>query len=189
MRRAIAAIMPPLLLSACWTGPDFYAGVPSARPIAEGKYKAVRVYSLFPDDDPDSESGQTGERIRLSYGQEGNVIIKGGSTVDDDSHVRLVALDPVKGLYVVQLDPGQGVVALKSSVYGLVALTDDGYRLSVPPCDGAKRIAPGSRITVKGLFGRRQCAFTDRAVFETAMLAFAKDPTSWTEYRRIPDKR
>lgn len=51
MRRALATLILPLLLGACWTGPDFYAGVPSEQPIPEGKYKAVRAFALFPDDE------------------------------------------------------------------------------------------------------------------------------------------
>jgi hypothetical protein len=185
MRKALAALVLPMLLAACWTGPDFYAGAPSERPIPEGKYKVVRVFSLFDDDSARMISDSFGSRVRLSYDDRGNVLVKGDGEGDEPSNTRLVALDAPRGLYIVVVDPGQSALSLDASVYGLVALTADGYRLSIPPCDGAQRLTPGSPIVVKGLLGRRRCSFSDRTSFENAMRAFADDPTSWTEYRRI----
>lgn len=188
MRKALATLILPLLLSACWTGPDFYAGVSSVRPIPEGKYKAVRVYAMFPDDEARLANEPIGSRIRLSYDDRSNVIVKNVGDQDEPSNVRLVTLDAQRGLYIVQVDPGAGVIALDAAIYGLISLTADGYRLSVPPCNGAQRLTPGSPVVVKGLLTKKRCSFADRASFESAMRAFADDPTSWTEYRRVKDK-
>ena len=185
MKKRLLVLMLPALLSACWTGPDFYAGVPSERPIPEGKYKVVRVFALFPDDEARLINEPVGSRLRISYDDRGNVIIKENSNLDEPSNVRLVTLDAQRGLYIAQVDPGEGVIGLNTSVYGLVSLTADGYRLSVPPCNGAQRLTPGSPIVIKGLLVKRRCSFRDRAAFEAAMRDFADDPTSWTEYRRV----
>jgi hypothetical protein len=185
MRKALIALVLPLMLAACWTGPDFYADVPSVQPIPEGRYKAVRVFALFPDDEARLANEPLGSRIRISYDNRGNVIIKSDGDRDEPSNVRLISLDSQRGLYIVQGDPGQGLIALDASVYGLVALTANGYRLSVPPCNGAQRLTPGSPVVIKGLLTKRRCSFPDRASFESAMKAFADDPTSWTEYRRV----
>lgn len=130
-----------------------------------------------------------GSRVRLSYDRRGNVMVKADGDRDEPSNVRLVTLDAQRGLYVVQVDPGAGAIALEASIYGLISLTADGYRLSVPPCNGAQRLTPGSPIVMKGLLTKRRCSFKDRATFENAMLDFADDPTSWTEYRRVKDRR
>ncbi len=185
MRKALAALILPLLLGACWTGPDFYVGAPNVRPIPEGKYKVVRVFALFPDDEARLINETPGSRISLSYDDQSNVIVKGVGDRDDPSNVRLVTLDAQRGLYILQVDLGAGAIALDASVYGLISLTADGYRLSVPPCNGAQRLTPRSPVVVKGLFTKRRCSFADRAAFESAMRAFADDPTSWTEYRRV----
>lgn len=190
MKKLIALIL-PLILSACWTGPDFYADAPSVQPIAAGKYKVVRIISDFDraEDRFGSDRAFTGElntKVRISYAADGNVVVTGGPDGGGDENTRLITLDEAQGLYVVQVDPGQGVASLSKRIYGLVRLTPDGYRLSVPLCDGTRRIKPGSRITVGGLLDkRRTCSYSDREAFETAMRKFAGDPVSYTEYRRV----
>jgi hypothetical protein len=185
MKKLITLIL-PLMLSACWTGPDFYAQAPSAQPIPAGKYKVVRNFSISPDDKEQSQLETVGSRIRLSYAEDSSVIIKGGEFGDQDSHPRLITLDAQQGLYVVEVDPGQGIASLNKRVYGLVRVTPGGYRLSVPLCDGTRRAKPGSRIIVGGLLDkRRTCSYPDRETFETAMRKFADDPVSYTEYRRV----
>jgi hypothetical protein len=188
MNRVFAGLILPLLLSACWSGPNFYADAPIVQPIPAGKYKSVRVFSLFPDDEARLASEPVGSRVRISYDARGNVIVTGSGDRDEPSNVRLVTLDAQRGLYIVQVDPGQGAIAIDASIYGLVSLTPDGYRLSVPACDGAQRLTPGSPVVIRGLLVKKRCSFSDRASFERAMRAFADDPTSWTEYRRLKDK-
>jgi hypothetical protein len=189
MRKALVALILPLLLGACWTGPDFYAGVPSVQPIAAGRYKPVRVYAMFPDDEARLANEPLGSRIEIAYDDRNNVLIKGNDDIDAPSNVRLVSLDANRGLYIVQGNPGSGALSMDWSIYGLIALTPNGYRLSVPPCNGARRLTPGSPVVVKGLLFTKRCSFSDRASFENAMLDFADDPTSWTEYRRVKDRR
>jgi hypothetical protein len=190
MKKLIALIL-PLMLSACWTGPDFYADAPSVQPIAAGKYKVVRIISDFDrvEDRFGSDRGFTGEinsKVRISYAPDGDVVVEGGPDGGGDESTRLITLDKAQGLYVVQVDPGQGVASLTKRIYGLVRLTPDGYRLSVPLCDGTRRIKPGSRIIVGGLLAKgRTCSYPDREAFETAMRKFADDPVSYTEYRRV----
>lgn len=190
MKKLIALIL-PLMLSACWTGPDFYADAPSVQPIAAGKYKVVRIISDFDrvEDRFGSDRAFTGElntKVRISYAADGNVVVTGGPDGGGDESTRLITLDEAQGLYVVEVDPGQGVASLTKRIYGLVRVTPDGYRLSVPLCDGTRRVKPGSRITVGGLLDkRRTCSYPDRETFETAMRKFADDPMSYTEYRRV----
>jgi hypothetical protein len=185
MRKQLVALLSSLLLSACWSGPNFYADVPSARPIPEGKYKAIRVFALFPDDEARLIEETSGSRLTLSYDDRGDVIVRDNGSSDESANTRLIPLAPDRGLYIVQVDLGQRAINLDASLYGLVALTADGYRLSVPPCNGAQRVTPGSPVVVKGLLTPRRCSFTDKRAFEDAMLAFADDPTSWTQYRRL----
>jgi hypothetical protein len=189
MWKALAALITPLLLSACWTGPDFYDGAQNVQPIPAGKYKPVRVYAMFPDDEARLANEPIGSRIEIAYDDRGNVLIKGNDDIDAMSNVRLVTLDANRGLYIVQGRPGSAAPSLDISIYGLIALTPNGYRLSVPPCNGARRLTPGSPVVVKGLLVKKRCSFSDRASFEHAMLDFANDPTSWTEYRRVKDRR
>jgi hypothetical protein len=189
--KKLITLMLPLMLSACWTGPDFYADAPSVQPIPAGKYKVVRIVSDFDrvEDRFGSDRGFTGEintKVRISYAADGDVIVEGGPDGGGDESTRLITLDEAQGLYVAQVDPGQGVASLTKRIYGLVRVTPDGYRLSVPLCDGTRRIKPGSRITVGGLLDkRRTCSYPNRETFETAMRKFADDPVSYTEYRRV----
>ena len=189
--KKLIVLMLPLILSACWTGPDFYADAPSVQPIVAGKYKVVRIISDFDrvEDRFGSDRGFTGElntKVRISYAADGDVVVTGGPDGGGDESTRLITLDEGQGLYVVQVDPSQGVTSLSKRIYGLVRVTPDGYRLSVPLCDGTRRIKPGSRITVGGLLDkRRTCSYPDRQTFETAMRKYADDPVSYTEYRRV----
>lgn len=189
MRKIILAIVAPLMLGGCWLGPDFYAGEPSIEAIPAGKYKPVEVFALFPEDEERLANEPVGSRIQISYDGRGNIVVKGNEDFGDASNVRLVALGSRPGIYIVQVDPGDGAVAVNTFVYGLVTLTTSGYRLSMPPCNGARRLTPGSPIVVKGLLFKPRCSFRDRASFEVAMRDFADDPTSWTEYRRVQDRR
>lgn len=188
MKKALAGLILPLMLGACWSGPDFYAGAPSVQPITAGKYKPVRVFAMFPDDEARLTNEPIGSRIDIAYDDRGNVLVKGNDDIDAPTNVRLVTLDADRGLYIVQVDPGNSIISLDASVYGLIALTTNGYRLSVPPCNGAQRLTPGSPVVVKGLLVKTRCSFKDRTSFENAMLDFANDPTSWTEYRRVTSR-
>lgn len=189
MRKLLFTIVGPLVLGGCWLGPDFYAGEPSVEAIPAGKYKPVEVFALFPEDEERLANEPVGSRIHISYDDRSNIIVRGNDDFGDASNVRLVALDDRRNVYIVQVDPGDGAVAVNTFVYGLVTLTTSGYRLSLPPCNGARRLTPGSPIVVKGLLFKRQCSFRDRASFEVAMRDFADDPTSWTEYRRVKDRQ
>jgi hypothetical protein len=190
MKKLITIIL-PLILSACWTGPDFYADAPSVQPIAPGKYKVVRIISDFDrvEDRFGSDrefTGEIGSKVRISYADDGDVLVEGGPDGGGDEGTRLITLDEAQGLYVVQVDPGQGVASFTKRIYGLVRVTADGYRLSVPLCDGTRRIKPGSRIVVGGLLAKkRSCSYPNRETFEAAMRNFADDPVSYTEYRRV----
>ena len=176
-----------MLLSGCWIGPDFYAGMPGVQPIEPGKYKAVDTYAMTYDAEQRLVENEIGARVTIAYADDGDVIVTNfPSSGDGPSKARLVALDEGEGLYVVKVDPGEGAVALNTAVYGLLAVRPGGgYRLSVPPCNGTRRLRPGSPVIVSGLAFGLRCKFEDRASFETAMRAFAKDPVSWTEYRRV----
>ncbi len=188
MKKALVGLILPLLLGACWSGPDFYADVQNVQPIPAGKYKPVRVYAMFPDDEARLANEPVGSRIDIAYDDRGNVLIKGNDDIDAMSNVRLVTLDANRGLYIVQGNPGSAAPSLDISIYGLIALRPNGYRLSVPPCNGARRLTPGSPVVIKGLLIKKRCSFSDRASFENAMLDFADDPTSWTEYRLVKAK-
>ena len=184
--KKILALSFLMLLSGCWIGPDFYAGVPGVQPIEPGKYKAVGTYAMTYDAAQKLVENEIGARLTIAYTDDGDVIVTNfPSSGDGPSKARLVALDEAQGLYVVKVDPGEGVVALNTSVYGLLVVGPGGYRLSVPPCDGTRRLRPGSPVIVSGLAFGLRCKFEDRVSFETAMRAFAKDPVSWTEYRRV----
>lgn len=177
-----------LLLSACWAGPDFYADAPSEQPITPGTYKVVDVYGMFLDAEQRLANEPVGARVRIAYGRDGGVIITSHPAMEEAEKVRLVALDRDRGLFVVVVDPGQGQVQVGTYIYALVMMTPTGYRLSVPICDGTRRLAPGSPVVVRGLLFGLRCIYRDKNQFEAAMRAFADDPSSWTEYARV-DRR
>lgn len=180
------AFMALPLLSGCWIGPDFYADVPSEAPIAAGVYKIVRVEAMFLDERERLVYNEpVGARVRIAYKPNGDVKVSDRSGMEEADRMRLVAIDRERGLYAVDVDPGQGAVEIGSHVYGLVTLTPTGYRISVPLCDGTRRLKQGSPVVVRGLLFGLRCRYADRAAFETAMRAFADDPASYTEYARV----
>jgi hypothetical protein len=184
--KAVAALALAFLLSGCWVGPNFYTIAQAERPLAPGKYKHVNRYHITGDIkdtgvyDPDA-------RVRIAYDADGRVITNNGE--DGDAKTLLVKLDGMPDVYIAQIELEDKTVTSGATLYGLVRVMGDRYRISLPRCDGTRRIAPGSRVIVSGLLaGRRKCSFSDRAAFEDAMRAFAKDPVSWDEYKLIKKK-
>ena len=184
--RAICGLTLAVLLSGCWTGPDFYAERSSEQPIEPGRYKLVDTYAMLPDAQEKLwREEPIGYRVRISYADDGTAIVENAPAGEGPQRARIVALDKSRGLYVAQIDPGEGVAEVGTRIYGLISVGSGGYRISIPPCDGTRRLTPNSPVIVGGvLFGLR-CRFRTRAEFETAMLAFARDPVSWSEYRRV----
>ena len=184
MMRWSALLMLPLL-SGCWIGPDFYAGTPSEQAVAPGIYAPVASGGVLPDIVQSLMNEPVGSRIRIAYAPDNRIVIDTRPYTEDARGMRFVPLDRARGLYVVEVDPGQGEVETGRRIYGLVTLTPRGYRLSVPVCDGTRRLSPGSPVIVRGvLFGLR-CIYNDKAAFETAMRDFADNPVSWTDYARV----
>jgi hypothetical protein len=191
MTRLNAAVMTALmtLLSSCWMGPTFYTAAQAERPLAEGRYKKVASFDPFAKQNPNPTAEDfADEQVKIAYAPDGRVIVNNGE--GDDATITLVSLSGAPDVYVAQIelaDPS-GVLG-NASIYGIVRVRGDSYRISLPKCDGTKRLAPGSNAYVKGLlFGRRTCSYNDRVTFETAMRAFAADPTSWDEYRLVRKK-
>jgi hypothetical protein len=185
--RKLAILLLPLLLSACWMGPEFYQQSEATRALPPGLYKSAGSYERFNDDD----DAQVTTRVRISYTADGHIKARSQSDSDDVSEGILVPIDEAAGLYVVQMglnedmkwlgDPGDNTY-----IYGLIRIRGDRYRLSLPRCDGPHRVRPGSHVYVGGILsGYAQCSFPTRAAFEAAMEEFAKDPTSWSEYRWV----
>lgn len=140
---------------------------------------------MFLDAEQRMTNEPVGARVKIAYGSDGGVVLTNHPIMEEADKVRLVTLDAERGLYVVAVDPGQGQVTVGTHIYALMMMTPTGYRLSVPVCDGTRRLASGSPVVVRGvLFGLR-CQYGDRAGFEAAMRAFADDPSSWTEYARV----
>ena len=178
----LALILP---LSGCWSGDSFYAATEGVAAIPAGKY---RVYDSY---DPtathielDRQDAEYAERITISYDKDGQAIVDGFEG-GEASKSTLVKLGDQPGLYVVQADFGASVPKIGSSLYALISLTPNGYQIAIPKCD-QKRAKFYDRAIISGLLvGKPVCKFNSRAEFETAMLEYAKDPISWTEYRRV----
>ena len=182
--RNLLALCLGLMLSGCWIGPQFYASSEAVKAIPAGTYNIVDVV------DPTLTDYGTyySDRVRVAYRPNGTVSI----TNDDGEGAESVIITPLTdvpghdGIYVIQMDLGQGVAPVGTSVYGLLNIVDGGYQLALPKCDGTRRLRPGSRVIISGLLiGGRRCSFPDRASFEQEMRRFAQDPIRWTEYRRV----
>lgn len=183
--KIFAAILLPLLLSGCWTGPRFYTTDEAEAAIPAGLYKVVNIEDPFGDEvDPDF-----GTRVRVSYAPDGHAFMNAASDGSDDpANVLLVNLPGMDNIFIAQAEMGNGNPKSPLAIYGLINVIPGGYQLALPPCDGTRRWKEGSNVTVKGiLFGKRQCSFADRVSFEAAMQDFAKDPIRWTEYKRVKD--
>jgi hypothetical protein len=180
LMRCLAIIALSLSLSGCWSGDGFYASSESVAAIPAGKY---RVYDVRGPRSK-SEEASFGERIKIKYNADGTALVE-GVEAGDSANSTLVKLGTQPGLYIVQADLGAPIPKIGSSLYALVNLTPNGYQIAVPRCD-QKRAAFWDRAIVSGLLvGKPFCKFSNRADFEKAMLDYAKDPISWTEYRRV----
>ena len=184
MRRLgfLALIIP---LSGCWAGDSFYAASEGVAAIPAGKYRVHNSYDPTATGiDIERQDREFAERINISYGADGRAIIEGYEG-GDESKSTLVKLGDQPGLYLVQTDFGASIQKVGSAFYALVNLTPNGYLLAIPKCD-QKRAKFYDRAIVSGLLvGKPVCKFNTRAELETAMLDYAKDPISWTEYRRV----
>lgn len=180
------ALLAMMLLPGCWVGPDFYADEPPARPIEEGRYRIVDTYAMLPDAEQALWMNEpVFHRVTVSYDRDGTALVANSpEEADGPQRARIVALDRDEGLYVAAIDPGEGEVEMGSRVYALLMMRPDGYRVAVPPCDGTRRLGDSPVIVSGPLFGLR-CRYDKRADFEKAMRDYARDPVSWTEYRRI----
>jgi hypothetical protein len=184
--KSCVALAFAFLLSGCWVGPNFYTIAQAERPLAAGKYKHVNWYHIN-GDVKDQDLDNPDARVRIAYDADGRVIINNGE--DDGAKTLLVKLEGVPDTYIAQIELAYTNVTSSPTLYGLVRVMGDRYRISLPRCDGTRRLAPGSRVIVGGLLDkRRKCSFSDRATFEDAMRAFAKDPVSWHEYKLIKKK-
>jgi hypothetical protein len=180
LMRRLAIIALSLCVSGCWSGDGFYASSESVAAIPAGKY---RVYDVRGPRSK-SEEASFGERIKIKYNADGTALVE-GVEAGDSANSKLVKLGTQPGLYIVQADLGAPIPKIGSSLYALVNLTPNGYQIAVPRCD-QKRAAFWDRAIVSGLLvGKPFCKFSNRADFEKAMLDYAKDPISWTEYRRV----
>jgi hypothetical protein len=175
---AITALSLPL--SGCWTGNDFYDQSNSEAAVPAGKYKIVNREGPISSGD----IADFGKQLTLSYDKTGLATVT-VSEDGSDSAARLFKLGDKPGLYVVQADMGAPLPGIGSSLYGLLQVMPGGYQIAVPRCD-QKRAAFWDRAIVSGLLvGKPVCKFSSRANFEAAMLDYAKDPISWTEYRQV----
>lgn len=178
----LALIVP---LSGCWSGDSFYTASEGVAAIPAGKYRVYDSYNpTVTRYKTEREDNEFAERLTISYGDDGRAIVEGvdGS---ESSNSTLVKLGDQPGLYVVQADFGASIPKIGSSLYALINLTPNGYQIAIPKCD-QKRAKFYDRAIISGLLvGKPVCKFNSRAEFETAMLDYAKDPISWTEYRRV----
>lgn len=104
MRWLVFLMLP--LLSGCWVGPNFYAGVPSEQAIAPGFYKPVAIGGMLPDIVQSMLNEPVGSRIRIGYAPDNRIIIDNRPIIQEAEGMRFVALDRARGLYVVEVDPG-----------------------------------------------------------------------------------
>jgi hypothetical protein len=182
----LALIMP---LSGCWSGDSFYAASEGVAAIPAGKYRVYNTYDPTATRiDIERQDREFAERLTISYGDDNRAIVE-GLEGGESNNSTLVKLGDQPGLYVVQADFGASIQKIGSSIYALVNLTPNGYLLAVPKCD-QKRAKFYDRAIVSGLLvGKPVCKFNTRGELETAMLDYAKDPISWTEYRRVKKRQ
>jgi hypothetical protein len=176
-------------LSGCWLGPKFYTIDEAVAAIPAGTYRIRNIEDPTGQDQREYVQATMDTRsatdVRIAYRADGHAIVRNLSDGDADfQDALIVPLTGVVGfdrLYVIAVD----MQGLDRAVYGIVNVTDDGYQLALPACDGTRRLSPGSRVIIGGLLGRRTCSFANRDDFEAAMRSFAQDPIRWTDYRRI----
>ncbi len=182
--RSWAKLLLVLPLSGCWSGESFYATTEGVAAIPAGKYDIV--YSTDPTEQRDDTLYS--DRIKIAYDKEGRAVVDGTEAGDSNSAI-LVKLGEQPNLYVVQSDLGASIPKVGSSLYALVNLTPEGYQIAVPRCDQKRADFYNAAIISGILVGRPVCKFKTRADFETAMLEYAKDAISWTEYRLVKSGR
>jgi hypothetical protein len=180
--RLIILFLLALLLSACWMGPEFYSVTQHVQAVPEGVYKLRRVVTPFEDELHD----ETPPRVRISYAPDGRALITDLASPDDATPTLLVKLAGHESVYIAQANLSVPEAANLPAVYGLIEVLPDGYKLILPPCDGARRLKGHIKAYVKGpLFGIPVCRFKDKASFEEAMQKVVADPVRWTIYRRV----
>ncbi len=178
--RGFALLLLALPLSGCWSGENFYATTEGVAAIPAGKYDIV-----YSNDSAEKRDKTTySDRIKIAYDKEGRAMVEGTEAGDSNSAI-LVKLGVQPNLYVVQSDFGASIPKVGSSLYALVNVTPDGYQIAIPRCDQKRAKFYDAAIISGILVGKPICKFKTRADFETAMLEYAKNPISWTEYRRV----
>jgi hypothetical protein len=169
-----------LSLGGCWTGDNFYAASESEAAVPAGKYRIVDYGGPVSN----ADNADFGKFIKISYNKDGLASVD-AEDAGDTSEARLFKLGPNPGLYVVQADLGAPLLSVGSSLYALVNVIPGGYQIAVPRCD-QKRASIWDRAITSGiLVGKPVCKFSNRTDFEAAMLDYAKDPITWTEYQRV----
>jgi hypothetical protein len=180
MTKALFSLALALSLSGCWSGSRYYAAAEAERAIPAGTYRIVaeREASGFKTLDI------MRSRLTIAYAADGHVIANDSESGDASSFI-LAKLKGSDGVYVAQGDLDGDMPKVGSAIFGLVKPTANGYFLSIPRCD-QKRLARWSRAVVSGvLVGKPVCRFTNRTDLESALLSYAQDPITWTEYRRV----
>jgi hypothetical protein len=160
----LLALLPALLLAACWAGKPFYAKADLRSPIAPGLYRAIEVGSS-------EEQG----RYRISIRPDGYT----ASARLDGGEVELTGFAPLpgrEGTFVTWSEESPGKSGHDEGVtYGLLERRGSEYILSLPMCSETRAIAEAAG----GVFATDpkvpMCVFPDRARLEAGLRRVAAE--------------
>lgn len=154
----LSALLPALLLAACWAGKPFYSRDDLRAPIAPGLYRAIET-------DSSEEQG----RYRISIRRDGYTILaKQGA-----AEAELAGFTPLPGrhgMFVAWLvqspargDDDEGVT------YGLLERRGSEYKVSFPMCSETRAIAEAAGGVFSADPKVPMCVFQDRARLEAGL--------------------
>jgi hypothetical protein len=157
----LCALLPALLLAACWSGKPFYSKADLRSPIAPGLYKAIEADS----------SGEQ-DRYRVSIRGDGYTIVaKNGGEPGPVGFAPLPGRDGTFVAWPEEEERGKD----EGVSYGLLERRGSEYRLSFPVCSETRAIAEAAG----GTFGADpkvpMCYFRTRASLEAGLRRVAAE--------------
>jgi hypothetical protein len=160
----LSALLPALLLAACWAGEPFYSKADLRSPIAPGLYRAIEAGSS-------EEQG----RYRVSIRRDGYTMVAKNGRAEPE----LAGFAPLPGrdgIFVAWLAQSAAKSDDDESVtYGLLERRGSEYKVSFPMCSETRTIAEAAG----GIFSADpkipMCVFRNRAQLEAGLRRVADE--------------
>jgi len=159
------ALLPALLLAACWAGKPFYSKADLRAPIAPGLYRAI-----------ETGSSREQDRYRVSIRPDGYTILAKQGAAEPEL-AGFAALPGRDGMFVAWLVQSTLKGDDEGVTYGLLQRRGSEYVVSFPVCTETRTIAEAAGGVFKPDPKMPMCYFTDRARLEAGLRQVAKEGT------------